>query len=96
MNGPVPVGCRVAYEPDGWNTPPLSVVPALALYFFSAVGLAMPKFVSASAPMNDDDRRDRLMFARYVPEVLQPLYRLLAGPGLPAPGCANPPKTVFQ
>ncbi len=57
--------------PVGWKTPPLSVVPALALYFFSAVGLAMPKLVSASAPMNDDERRVRPMTALYLPTALQ-------------------------
>ena len=72
-------------------------MPAFALYFFSAVGLAIPKFVSASAPMNDDERRvESWMIAVSVPFALQPLYRLLSGPGLPGAGCAKPPKTVFQ
>ena len=52
-----PIGCCVPNVPVGWKTPFESTVPASALYFTSAVGLAMPKFVSASAPRNDDERR---------------------------------------
>ena len=96
MNGPVPIGCCVPNVPVGWKTPFESTVPASAWYFFSAVGLAIPKFVSASAPMNDDERRVRLIVTLYCPLALQPLYRLLSGPGLPAAGCAKPPNTVFQ
>ena len=55
-NGPVPTGCCVPNVPVGWKTPLESTVPASALYFFRAVGLAIPKFVSASAPRNDDER----------------------------------------
>jgi len=96
MYGPVPIGCCVPNVPDGWKTPFASTVPASALYFFKAAGLAMPKFVSASAPMNDDDGRVSRIVTVELPLVLQPLYRLLSGPGLPAAGCAKPPNTVFQ
>src|SRR5258707_14649884 len=73
MYGPVPIGCCVPNVPVGWNTPSESTVPASAWYFFRAVGLAMPKFVSASAPRNDDERRFRMILAEYFPSALQPL-----------------------
>src|SRR2546423_1800168 len=57
MYGPVPIGCCVPNVPCGWKTPFESTVPASALYFLSAVGLAIPKFVSASAPRIDDAQR---------------------------------------
>ena len=50
-----------------------STDPASASYFFSAVGLAMPKFGRASAPRNDDDRRVNRMLTVYLPRALHPL-----------------------
>ena len=51
LNGPVPVGCLKPYVPVGVKTP-FRISALLAPYFFSAVGLAIPKFVSESAGMN--------------------------------------------
>ena len=61
MNGPVPVGCCVAYEPVGLKPVSSSTEPLSASYFLSAVGLAIVKFVSASAPRNEADGLVRLM-----------------------------------
>jgi hypothetical protein len=44
---------------------------ASAWYFFSAVRARHPKFVSASAPMNDDDRRLNVIVAVELPLALQ-------------------------
>ncbi len=55
MNGPVPIGCCVPNVPVGWKTPFESTDPSSALYFTIAVGLAMQKYGSASAPRNDAD-----------------------------------------
>ena len=77
MYGPVPIGCCVPKVPVGWKTPFESTVPASAWYFFSAVGLAMPKFVSASAPRNDDERRVRKIVTLYCPLRLAALVEAL-------------------
>jgi hypothetical protein len=50
LNGPVPVGCLKPYVPVGVKTP-FRISALFAPYFFSAVGLAIPKFVSESAGM---------------------------------------------
>src|SRR5664280_624881 len=71
MYGPVPTGFFVANLPVGWKTPVESVVPALALYFFSAAGLAMQKFGSAMAEMKDDERRVRFSVTSLSPLVVQ-------------------------
>src|SRR5204862_2977440 len=86
MYGPVPIGCWVPNVPDGWKTPFASTVPASALYFLRADGLAIPKFVSARAPRNDEERRVSMIWTTEFPFVLQPLYRLLSGPGFPVAG----------
>src|SRR3954469_20084033 len=93
MYGPVPIGCCVANVPVGWKTPVESTVPASASYFLSAAGEAMPKFGRPMADRKDVDGRWSRIETEYFPWVLQPLYRLLSGPGFPADGFANPPKT---
>ena len=62
MNGPVPVGCCVAYVPVGWKTP-LGVDRALvgAVLLLIAVGLPMENEGSESAPMNEADGAVRLI-----------------------------------
>ena len=72
LYGPVPIGFWVANVPVGRNWPSAPTVPASALYFTNAVGLAIPKFASARAPRNDDERRERMIFTEYGPAVLQP------------------------
>ena len=72
LYGPVPTGFCVANVPLGRNWPSAPTVPASALYFFSAVGLAIPKFASASAPRNDVERRERMIRTEYGPAVLHP------------------------
>jgi len=71
MYGPVPTGFCVANVPVGWKTPVESTVPASALYFFSAVGLAIPKFGSPIAEMKDDERRVRFSVTSLSPFVVQ-------------------------
>src|SRR5664280_3734849 len=71
MYGPVPTGCCVANVPLGWKTPVASTVPASASYFFSAAGLAMPKFGSPIAEMKDDERRVRFSVTSLSPLVVQ-------------------------
>jgi len=56
----------------------------------------MPKFGRPMADRKDVDGRWSRIETEYFPWVLQPLYRLLSGPGFPADGFANPPKTVCQ
>src|SRR5829696_5341366 len=73
LYGPVPTGFCVANVPVGWKTPFASTVPASAWYFLSAVGLAIPKFGSESAPRNDDERRVKRIVTVYFPFALQPL-----------------------
>src|SRR5215210_1650807 len=73
LYGPVPTGFCVANVPVGWKTPFASTVPASASYFFSAVGLAIPKFGSASAARNDVDRRVSRSVTVYLPFALHPL-----------------------
>src|SRR5919198_1206526 len=57
LNGPVPIGCSVENLPPGWKTPFASTLPLFAPYFFSAVGLMIAKFRSASPARNDADGR---------------------------------------
>ena len=45
LNGPVPVGCLGPYVPVGVKIP-FRISALLAPYFFSAVGLAIPRSVS--------------------------------------------------
>ena len=73
MYGPVPIGCCVANVPVGWKTPVASTVPASAWYFFSAVGLAIPKFGRPIAARNEDDGRLSRIDTEYWPCALQPL-----------------------
>ena len=63
MYGPVPIGCCVPNVPVGWNTPSGVTVPASALYFTSAVGLAMPKTDRPSAPRKPPDLRVSMITA---------------------------------
>jgi hypothetical protein len=72
LYGPVPIGFCVANVPVGRNCPSAPTVPSSALYFLRAVGLAIPKFASASAPRKDEERRVRRIFTLYWPAVLQP------------------------
>ena len=96
LNAPVPIGCSVPNVPCGRITPSDPIVAASARYLTSAVGLAIPKFESASAARNDDDGRLRMIRAVDAFTTLQPWYRLLSGPGFPVAGFAYPPKTVNQ
>ncbi len=50
----------MAYVPVGLKPVSSSTVPSSASYSSSAFGLAIVKFVSASAPRNDDDGFVRL------------------------------------
>src|SRR3954468_19486923 len=96
MYAPVPLGCGVPTEPVGWKTPVESTVPASAWYFFSAAGLAMPKFGRPITARNDVQRRVSISVTFELPCVEQPLYSALSGPGLPVAGFLNPWKTVIQ
>src|SRR5262249_48601811 len=96
MYGPVPTGCCVANVPVGWKTPVASTVPASAWYFLSAAGDAMPKFGSPIADRKDDDGRCSRSETEYCPCALHPFSGLLAGPGPPGAGFANPRNTVCQ
>jgi hypothetical protein len=63
VNGPVPVGCWVAYVPVGWKMPSASTEPASASYFLRAVGLAIENGVSVSPAMKDDEGCVKVMTA---------------------------------
>jgi hypothetical protein len=73
LYGPVPTGFFVAKVPDGLKTPPASTVPASALYFLRAVGLAIPKFGRPRAARNEDERRVRSRVTLEAPLVRHPL-----------------------
>src|SRR6266542_4095959 len=75
MYGPVPVGWRKPYEPSKWTTPP-STWAALALYFFSAFGLAIPKFPIEAAESIGANLALSVMIAVYFPFALQFLNKL--------------------
>ena len=79
MNGPVPVGCWVAYVPVGWKTPLASTVPWSAPYFCIAVGLSIENDGSESAAMNDADGAVKLIVTVDPLTALQLLYRLPLG-----------------
>src|SRR5215216_4812744 len=93
LNGPVPVGCLRPYDPVGVKIP-FWISPLLAPYFFSAVGLAMPKFVSESAGMNGPNGFARVKTAVYEPLALQLLNRL--GERSELSLCLNPRKIACQ
>jgi hypothetical protein len=96
MNGPVPVGCWVAYVPVGWNTPLESTLPWFAPYFAIAVGLSIENDGSDIAPMNDADGAVRLIVMLELLFALQLLKRLPFGAPDFASYFLNPPKTVCQ
>jgi hypothetical protein len=96
MNGPVPVGCCVAYVPVGWKTPSASTLPWFAPYLFIAVGLSMENDGSDSPAMNDADGDVRLMVTLDVPCAAQLLNRLPFGAPDFGSYFLNPPKMVCQ
>ena len=96
MNGPVPVGCCVAYVPVGWKTPSASTLPWFAPYLFIAVGLSIENDGSESAPRNDADAAVRLIVTVELLFTLQLLKRLPFGAPDFGSYVLNPPKTVCQ
>ena len=96
MNGPVPVGCCVAYVPVGWKTPLASTEPWLAPYFCSAVGLPMENEGSERPARNDAEGDVRLIVIVELLTTLQLLKRLPFGAPDFASYVLNPPKIVCQ
>ena len=97
MNGPVPVGCCVAYVPVGWKTP-FDVDAALvrAVLRSSPSGSPCENDGSDSAPRNDADGSVRLIVMLELLFTLQLLKRLPFGAPDFGSYFLNPPKTVCQ
>ncbi len=96
MNGPVPVGCAVAYVPVGWKTPSESTEPWSAPYFCMAVGLPMKNDGSDSAPRNAADGAVSAIVTVELPVAVQLEKRLPFGAPDFGSYVLNPPKTVCQ